>query len=260
MVRLNNVNNKSTHKGYLDNHNKNHKGLEIAPFCGFCFGKKGFTLVEIIGAIVLLTVIALIIYPVINNLISDSKDDLYKKQIEELERISNTWVTRNYKKLKLEAGYSYNLSFEELKEAGLISDQHIKNPKTGELLEGCITLSYNSENKNYDIKYAPECQAYGETKHPTIVLSTNSGVINGYGYATSNFDVVVSGSNITSYMYCKGEYECEPDTKVESSSGTIPIINNGTTYVCAMGSNEFMSSEKVFKVYKLDKTKPKEGE
>ncbi|MBS5778940.1 MAG: prepilin-type N-terminal cleavage/methylation domain-containing protein, partial [Acholeplasma sp.] len=89
---------------------------------------KGFTLVEIIGAIVLLTVIGLIIYPVINNLINDSKDDLYKKQIEELERISNTWVTRNYKKLKLEAGYSYNLSFEELKEAGLISEQHIKNP------------------------------------------------------------------------------------------------------------------------------------
>jgi Tfp pilus assembly protein PilE len=118
---------------------------------------KGFTLVEIIGAIVLLTVIGLIIYPVINNLISDSKDDLYKKQIEELERISNTWVAKNYKKLKLEAGYSYNLSFEELKEAGLISEQHIKNPKTGELLEGCITLSYNSENKNYDIKYAPEC-------------------------------------------------------------------------------------------------------
>ena len=221
---------------------------------------KGFTLVEIIGAIVLLTVIGLIIYPVINNLISDSKDDLYKKQIEELERISNTWVTRNYKKLKLEAGYSYNLSFEELKEAGLISEQHIKNPKTGELLEGCITLSYNSENKNYDIKYDSECQAYGETKHPTIVLSTNSGVINGYGYATSNFDVVVSGSNITSYMYCKGEYECEPDTKVESSSGIIPISNNGTTYVCAIGTNEFMSSEKVCKVYKLDKTKPEEGE
>ncbi|MBS5778796.1 MAG: hypothetical protein KIC82_05060, partial [Acholeplasma sp.] len=164
-----------------------------------------------------------------------------------------------YKKLKLEAGYSYNLSFEELKEAGLISEQHIKNPKTGELLEGCITLSYNSENKNYDIKYDSKCQAYGETKHPTIVLSTNSGVINGYGYATSNFDVVVSGSNITSYMYCKGEYECEPDTKVESSSGIIPISNNGTTYVCAIGTNEFMSSEKVCKVYKLDKTKPEEG-
>ena len=258
MVRLNYASNKSTHEGYLDN--QNHKGLKIDPFCGFCFGKKGFTLVEIIGAIVLLTVIGLIIYPVINNLISDSKDDLYKKQIEELERISNTWVAKNYKKLKLEAGYSYNLSFEELKEAGLISEQHIKNPKTGELLEGCITLSYNSENKNYDIKYDSKCQAYGETKHPTIVLSTNSGVINGYGYATSNFDVVVSGSNITSYMYCKGEYECEPDTKVESSSGTIPISNNGTTYVCAIGTNEFMSSEKVCKVYKLDKTKPEEGE
>jgi hypothetical protein len=61
-------------------------------------------------------------------------------------------------------------------------------------------------------------------------------------------------------MYCKGEYECEPDTKVESSSGIIPISNNGTTYVCAIGTNEFMSSEKVCKVYKLDKTKPEEGE
>ena len=127
MVRLNYANNKSTHEGDLDN--QNHKGLKIDPFCGFCFGKKGFTLVEIIGAIVLLTVIGLIIYPVINNLISDSKDDLYKKQIEELERISNTWVAKNYKKLKLEAGYSYNLSFEELKEAGLISEQHIKKSK-----------------------------------------------------------------------------------------------------------------------------------
>ena len=78
MVRLNYANNKSTHEGDLDN--QNHKGLKIDPFCGFCFGEKGFTLVEIIGAIVLLTVIGLIIYPVINNLIV----------IETLDNTTNT--------------------------------------------------------------------------------------------------------------------------------------------------------------------------
>ena len=41
---------------------------------------KGFTLVEIIGAIVLLTVIGLIIYPVINNLVV----------IETLDNTTNT--------------------------------------------------------------------------------------------------------------------------------------------------------------------------
>ena len=78
MVRLNYANNKSTHEVDLDN--QNHKGLKIDPFCGFCFGKKGFTLVEIIGAIVLLTVIGLIIYPVINNLVV----------IETLDNTTNT--------------------------------------------------------------------------------------------------------------------------------------------------------------------------
>ena len=78
MVRLNYANNKSTHEGDLDN--QNHKGLKINSFCGFCFWKKGFTLVEIIGAIVLLTIIGLIIYPVINNLVV----------IETLDNTTNT--------------------------------------------------------------------------------------------------------------------------------------------------------------------------
>lgn len=40
--------------------------------------KKGFTLIEII-AIILLSVIVLITYPVINNLITESKEKLYEK-------------------------------------------------------------------------------------------------------------------------------------------------------------------------------------
>lgn len=78
--------------------------------------KRGFTLIEIIAIIILLSVIALITYPVINNLITDSKEKLYEKQINELERLSNTWVTKNINKLKTKDGYVYDLSFEELNE------------------------------------------------------------------------------------------------------------------------------------------------
>ena len=67
--------------------------------------KKGFTLIEMLAIIILLSVIALITYPIINNVVSDSKDEIYDKQISELVRLANTWVTKNTNKLKTEEGY-----------------------------------------------------------------------------------------------------------------------------------------------------------
>ena len=224
------------------------------------YTKKGFTLIEIIAIIILLSVIALITYPVINNLITDSKDDLYNKQITELERLANTWAAKNVKKLKMEEGYSYNLSFDELHEQGLIPEEQIKNPKTGEPLEGCIRLVYNLSNKNYDIFYDETCASKGEVTMPSITLKTDSGVINSYGYATGDFDVKVIGNNITSYTYCTSTSECEPSTKVNSSSGSITITQEGTTFVCVIGTDGVKSTDKLCRNYKLDKTSITPGE
>ena len=131
----------------------------------------GFTLIEIIAIIVLLSVIALLTYPIINNVIDDSKEELYIKQINELERLSNTWVTNNISKLKIEEGYIYNLSFEELYEQGLITEEDIKNPKTDELLDGCVVVTYNSNNNGYDVAYDSSCTTTGEV----ILYKDNSG-------------------------------------------------------------------------------------
>ena len=124
--------------------------------------KKGFTLIEILAIIILLSVIALITYPIINNLITDSKDELYDKQISELVRLSNTWTTKNIKKLKMTDGYTYNLSFEELYEQGFVSDKQVKNPKTGENLPGCMKITFNSTNNGYDVSYDEGCTSSGE--------------------------------------------------------------------------------------------------
>ena len=129
--------------------------------------KRGFTLIEIIAIIILLSVIALITYPVINNLITESKEKLYEKQINELERLSNTWVTKNTNKLKTEEGYTYDLSFEELNEQGFTSDKQIKNPKTGKNLTGCMKVTYNSSKNGYDVAYDESCTTSGEAKEET---------------------------------------------------------------------------------------------
>ena len=201
----------------------------------------------------MLSVIALITYPIIGNLINDGKDKLHDKQISEIERLSNTWVTRNIKKLKMEDGYTYKLTFEELNKSGLTSSSNIKDPKTGNDLPGCMIVTYNSNTKGYDVAYDSSCSGVIE-KEPSINLTVDNGIINNKGYATKDFDVKVSGTNLTSYKYCKGTSECEPNINVNGNNGTIKIDQNGTTHVCVIGNNGSKSTNKLCKNYKLDKT------
>ena len=44
--------------------------------------KKGFTLIEVMAVIVVLGFLAAMITPVVSNLIRDSKDTLYKEQVD----------------------------------------------------------------------------------------------------------------------------------------------------------------------------------
>ena len=152
--------------------------------------KRGFTLIEIIAIIILLSVIALITYPIINNLISDSREELYNKQISELERLSNTWVTKNINKLKTKDGYVYDLSFEELHEQGFVSDEQVKNPKTGQKLSGCMKVTYNSSNNGYKVAYDESCTTSGEV---TLKDTLKEGVL-----GTDNSNIVTSGDGLYS--------------------------------------------------------------
>ncbi|MCI5678077.1 MAG: dockerin type I domain-containing protein [Candidatus Faecisoma sp.] len=124
--------------------------------------KKGFTLIEMLAIIILLSVIALITYPIINNVVSDSKDEIYDKQISELVRLSNTWVTKNMDSLEIKNGYKYYLSFNELFEQGFVSKEDIINPKTGENLLGCMVVTYNSLTDGFDVEYDESCIKQGE--------------------------------------------------------------------------------------------------
>ena len=68
--------------------------------------KDGFTLIEILAVIILLSILALVTYPIINGIINDSRKDLYDKQLDELERYTRTWISENVESLELVDGYS----------------------------------------------------------------------------------------------------------------------------------------------------------
>ena len=231
---------------------KNNNNLGITSFCNF--RKKGFTLIEIMAIIILLSVISIIIYPVINNTISKSEDDLYDQQIEELVRLSNAWVAGNAIDLVPKEGFTYDLTFEELATQGYIVEKDIINPKTGEVFPGCMKVTYNSVDSNYNVSYDEACEAETGDVTPIINLVVDEGVINSAGYAVRDFNVRVSGSNIASYKYCTGTRECEPIVSVNGNSGNIAITNEGITYVCVIGKKGSKTTKKLCKSYKLDKS------
>ena len=216
--------------------------------------KKGFTLIEIVAIIILLSIIALLTYPVINSLIGSSREDLYNKQIEELVRLSNVWIAGNAIDLIPKEGFTYDLTFEELATQGYIVEKDIINPKTGEVFPGCMKVTYNSVDSNYNVSYDEACEAETGDVTPIINLVVDEGVINSAGYAVRDFNVKVSGFNIASYKYCTGTRECEPIISVNGNSGNIAITNEGTTYVCVIGKKGSKTTKKLCKSYKLDKS------
>ena len=57
--------------------------------------KKGFTLVELIAVIVLLSLIALFTFPSVNKTIKDRKEALYNVQIDNIKASAVSYIDKN---------------------------------------------------------------------------------------------------------------------------------------------------------------------
>lgn len=104
--------------------------------------KKGFTLAELLGVIVLLGALALIIVPLISSSMKGSKESLYNDQIESLELSLSLWMSDNQKPAE---GETITLSLSQLKEAGLV-ELDIANPLTEELFPNDMILKIINTN------------------------------------------------------------------------------------------------------------------
>lgn len=107
--------------------------------------KKGFTLIELLAVIIIIGVIALITVPTITGLIKSSQSEAYDKQIDIIKNAARTYMASNSTKLPKE---SCNLSINNIKESGFLTDKDIKNPlKPNQNICGYIIITYTSDKK-----------------------------------------------------------------------------------------------------------------
>ena len=99
---------------------------------------RGFTLVEMLGIIIIIGVLAVIAVPIINVIIKSYKDNAYQKQISLLEEEANKWSIANTGYLPEKSGDIIFVNLEMLIDDGYITNTEIKDPRNNKDLNGSI--------------------------------------------------------------------------------------------------------------------------
>lgn len=131
--------------------------------------KKGFTLVELIGVVVILGLISLIAIPTVTSSLKKYKASLYDDAITNIEQAARNWGAENigmlpndkdsseemtYPDIDTDSKYStLYIAVEDLANEGFINKE-IKNPKTSQLFcnKALVTIKKTSKGYTYKIE------------------------------------------------------------------------------------------------------------
>ena len=89
---------------------------------------------EILAAVTILALLALITVPAVTKPIKDSQSDLYKAQLKSFKDSAKGWGAENMFSSLPEKGKCIIVDLDTLVEAGLV-EPNIQNPQTGEVFE-----------------------------------------------------------------------------------------------------------------------------
>ncbi len=112
---------------------------------------KGFTLAELLGVIVILSLITMITVPAITDSLQNYKEKLCNTQLKEIESAAKVWASdgTNLLKLPSEDGSSITVTLKTLSTYGYI-DGDIENPVNGEKFDlEDTTVTITKKGKKY---------------------------------------------------------------------------------------------------------------
>ena len=115
--------------------------------------KKAFTLVELLGVIILLGILGLVVTLSINSSLKESRNKLCASQLEFIKEAANIWASEKV----MELGDENNVTLKELLDNGLLNKDEVINPKTNEAFSDDLTvkITKNGNNLNYEVVNNP---------------------------------------------------------------------------------------------------------
>ena len=116
--------------------------------------KNGFTLIEVLGVVILLGILSVIVVPVVKDSVKQSKRKAYDKQVNTVITSAKNWASDNIDELSEETIF---VDIQSLKQNGFLENKKIINPVTNEEMNGCVEISYEEDFNQYKYEYLNEC-------------------------------------------------------------------------------------------------------
>ena len=171
--------------------------------------KRGFTLVELLAIIVILSLLTLIGSTTVTKLVKNSKEKLYDAQIELIKVAAESWGSNNLDKLPVETGECKYITLKNLKTYGIL-EESIINPKTNKEFSDDMKIKITSTltelgNLNFQYEVDSIDVSSCNTTYPLCLLvsdSDNSNTITpGDKYLCRVKDVMEKGFENGYYFY-----------------------------------------------------------
>ncbi len=119
--------------------------------------KKGFTLVELLAVILILSLIAAIAYPIVMSSLRDAKRSASDSQKKLVIEAASYWVSDHDNLLSDEVGNVYVLTINALKEGNYLSDAILEDLEHGKVLNNaCVRII--TQSHKYIYEFQDECQ------------------------------------------------------------------------------------------------------
>ena len=165
--------------------------------------KKAFTLIELLGVLILLAVIALITFPIIDKTLSNAKNEAYERQKDSILEAARLYVTEN-------GNYSTEkekLYFQTMMDAGFLKDGDILDPRdSSKEMPGCVIYNWDNSKNQYMFELDESCTPLTPVEC-FIYKNYEEGIeITGYDPNCGGMDVVLPKSIDGKDIISIGEY------------------------------------------------------
>lgn len=159
--------------------------------------KRGFTLIELMGVLIILGVLSLIIIPIVSNVLKEQKQKQYDQQIANIELMAKNFGSDNLVILPSEDGESMDITLGQLKSMGYV-EKNIINPITEEEISNCARVTITKSGQNYNYAYDKD------TENDTSCGDMTGGII-----ISAPVTKYIKKNEITSYIVTINDNDSE---------------------------------------------------
>ena len=198
--------------------------------------KKGFTLVELLGVVILLGILSIVIIPKIGDAISNSKEQAYNTQIETIKKAANDFLIENTDSI---GNDKTTITLGTLKQGGYLPIK-IKNPKTKKDFSNESKITITKTYDIYEIKVDMQ-----DLQNVTETLDANS-------------PILILNGDYVQYVEVKTPYQ-ELGATAMSADGTSisvssPVIKQNGNTVSQIDTSQLATYNVIYEVSDLNGT------